>query len=93
MKLQFCTNNMERWVKGLYADWYTVTMPGMCNRTEDQPLFRRNTLIDTHGVQIRKWIESNCKGNVFIFPLSENNMLFEYKDDALRFKLTWAGVK
>lgn len=39
---------------------------------------------------IRKWLEKNCIGGVFI-DLRPTRYCFEEKSDAIKFKLAWGG--
>lgn len=98
MKFQIYDTHVEAWVRGIYANYYKLDMPGMYGWVADfyQPALssvplREPGLLETRGPEILEWVETYAKGRVIFFPTKNNNMLFEFKEDALMFKLKFGG--
>lgn len=98
MKFQIYSPDVEAWVRGIYANYYEANMPevyGQVPEVQQAALSAWNRrepgLLETRGPEILEWVEKYAKGRVIFFTLKKHNMLFEFKEDAVMFKLKFGG--
>lgn len=95
MKIHIYDTDSYHIVKCLFEDYYKLDVPNLywypASDTAIPGLLQRaKGVFLEHGVEIRKWSDTNAKGRMVLIRGYEY-ILFEYKDDAMMFKLKFIG--